>query len=100
MSERWVQDQIAEDPTILGLGDVVVKDKERMQPNAGRLDLLLRDPETLKRYEVEPTDRAFWEAKGSHKTLTMTDDLLQKIVRQVEPKATLKYNRAGLRRHA
>ncbi len=53
LSERWVQDQIAEDPTILGLGDVVVKDKERMQPNAGRLDLLLQDPETLKRYEVE-----------------------------------------------
>jgi hypothetical protein len=53
LNEKWVQDQVAEDPTLLGLGDLVLKDKERMQPNAGRLDLLLQDPETLKRYEVE-----------------------------------------------
>ena len=53
LNERWVQDQIAEDPSILGLGDLVMKDKERLQPNAGRLDLLLQDPESLKRYEVE-----------------------------------------------
>jgi len=32
---------------------LIVKDKERMQSNAGRLDLLLQDPESLKRYEVE-----------------------------------------------
>ena len=53
LNEKWVQDIIADDPTILGLGDLIVKDKERMQPNAGRLDLLLQDPESLKRYEVE-----------------------------------------------
>jgi hypothetical protein len=53
LRERWVQDQIVNDPLILGLGDVVVKDKERRQGSAGRLDLLLQDPETLKRYEVE-----------------------------------------------
>lgn len=53
LSEKWVQQQIADDPTLLGLGELVVKDKERMQPGAGRLDLLLQDPETLKRYEVE-----------------------------------------------
>ena len=54
LNERWVQEQIAEDPSILGLvGDLVLKDKERLQPNAGRLDLLLQDIETLKRYEVE-----------------------------------------------
>lgn len=53
LNERWVQEQIAEDPTILGIGDVVVKDKERIHPNAGRLDLLLQDPDTLKRFEVE-----------------------------------------------
>ncbi len=38
---------------ILGLGDVVLKDKERIQPRAGRLDLLLQDAESSKRYEVE-----------------------------------------------
>src|SRR5436305_13021222 len=52
-NERWVQDRIAEDPTILGLGDVILKDKERSQPRAGRLDLLLQEVETTRRYEVE-----------------------------------------------
>ena len=53
LGEKWVQRQIADDPTILGLGDLVLKDRERRQPRAGRLDLLLQDPESLKRYEVE-----------------------------------------------
>jgi hypothetical protein len=53
LNERWVQDRIAEDPTILGLGDVVLKDKERIQPRAGRLDLLLQDADSNRRYEVE-----------------------------------------------
>ena len=53
LSERWVQDRIAENPQILGLGDVVLKDKERIQPRAGRLDLLLQDAESSPRYEVE-----------------------------------------------
>jgi hypothetical protein len=29
LGEKWVQTRIAEDPAILGLGDVVLKDKER-----------------------------------------------------------------------
>lgn len=53
LTEKWVQDQIADDPTLLGLGDLVLKDRERIQAGAGRLDLLLQDPESLKRYEVE-----------------------------------------------
>ncbi|MEM8559699.1 MAG: hypothetical protein AAGG50_17905 [Bacteroidota bacterium] len=53
LDERWVQDRIAEDPTILGLGDLILKDKERSQPRAGRLDLLLQHAEESKRYEVE-----------------------------------------------
>lgn len=53
LSEQWLQDRIAATPKILGLGDLVLRDKERPQPNAGRLDLLLQDPETLRRYEVE-----------------------------------------------
>lgn len=35
LNEKWVQDQIAEDPTILGLGDLMLKDKERLQPAGG-----------------------------------------------------------------
>ena len=53
LRERWVQDRIAEDPSILGLGDLILKDKERAQPHAGRLDLLLQDPDLPRRYEVE-----------------------------------------------
>lgn len=187
LSEKWVQDAIADDPTILGLGDLIVKDKERMQPNAGRLDLLLQDPESLKRYEVEiqlgsvdeshiirtieywdierkrypqyehvaviiaeeitarflnviqlfngaipliavkmtaykvgseyaltfvkvldevtyglidenepvaePTDRNYWELKRASKKSVSATDALLKIVNEVEPKATLKYNK-------
>ncbi|ABM95932.1 hypothetical protein [Methylibium petroleiphilum] len=187
LTEKWVQDQIAEDPTILGIGELEVKDKERTQAAGGRLDLLLYDPDTLKRYEVEiqlgatdeshiirtieywdierrrypqyehaavivaeeitsrflnviqlfngaiplialkmtvykvgegyaltfvkvldeisyglvdedepvaePADRSLWEKKGSQKSLVIVEDLLQKVVRQVEPKATLKYNK-------
>ena len=52
-SERWVQDRIAENLQMLGLGEVVLKDKERIQPRAGRLDLLLQDAEASHRYEVE-----------------------------------------------
>jgi hypothetical protein len=52
-NERWVQDRIAEDPSILQLGAVILKDKERVQPRAGRLDLLLQEPEGNRRYEVE-----------------------------------------------
>lgn len=53
LNERWVQDRIADDPTILGLGEVILKDKERIQPKAGRLDFLLREAESTRRYEVE-----------------------------------------------
>jgi len=52
-NEKWVQERIAEDPSILGLGDLILKDKERIQPRAGRLDLLLQDPDASRRYEVE-----------------------------------------------
>lgn len=53
IKEAWLQDQIANDPSILELGDLILKDKERIQPRAGRLDLLLQDPDTNRRYEVE-----------------------------------------------
>lgn len=53
LTEKWVQDLIADDPSILGLGDLELRQKERIQPRAGRLDLLLQDPDTKRRYEVE-----------------------------------------------
>ncbi len=53
ISEKSIQEMIADDPSIIGLGDLVLKDKERIQPRAGRLDLLMQDPDTNRRYEIE-----------------------------------------------
>ncbi len=52
-SENWVQNIIADDPSIRGLGEIVLRDRERIHPRTGRFDLLLQDPETYKRFEVE-----------------------------------------------
>ena len=52
-NEKWLQDVIADDPSVLGLGELVLKDRERLQPRAGRLDLLLQDADGSMRYEVE-----------------------------------------------
>ncbi len=51
--ERWLHEQLKDRPTLLGLGDLDVRDSERRQPSGGRLDLLLTDPERNTRYEVE-----------------------------------------------
>ena len=75
-NEKWVQDRIADDPSILGLGKLVLREKERIQPRAGRLDLLLQDPESNRRYEIEiqlgATDEThiirtieYWDIDGS-----------------------------------
>lgn len=53
LTEKWVQSLLTSDPSLLGLGELDVKDVERRQPHAGRLDLLLSDAETGTRYEVE-----------------------------------------------
>ncbi|MEN8204847.1 MAG: hypothetical protein ABFS24_02430 [Pseudomonadota bacterium] len=55
VNEKWVQEIISADPSILRLGDLRLIDKERIQPKAGRLDLLLQDQEleSSKRYTVE-----------------------------------------------
>lgn len=53
LTEKWVQEIIANDPSILGLGDLILKDKERIHQKAGRLDLLLQNPDSERRYEVE-----------------------------------------------
>lgn len=50
LDEYWLQDKIAAEPAILGLGDLFVRDKERIQ-SFGRLDLLLEGDDV--RYCVE-----------------------------------------------
>ncbi len=59
-NEALVQRLIADDPGILGLGPLLLRDKERIQPHKGRLDLLLQTEDETTWYEVEvqlgPTD--------------------------------------------
>ncbi len=187
LSEKWLQQRIVEDTSLLGLGDLDVRAVEKSHPGAGRLDLLLYDAESNTRYEVElqlgatdeshiirtleywdierrrfpqyehvavivaeditsrffnvislfngfipvvavqvsalevngaltlvftkvldtslmavpddsdspvePKDRPYWEAKASPVTMAICDRLLE-LVREVEPSATLNYNKS------
>ena len=52
-NEAWLQEVIANDPSVLGLGPLIVKDRERTHRGGGRLDMLLQDEDGLGRYEVE-----------------------------------------------
>ena len=51
--EYWLQDQIAANPSILGLGDLEVVRREKVQSSGGKLDMLVKDPEDDSMYEVE-----------------------------------------------
>jgi hypothetical protein len=96
-NEKWLQGKLVDDPTLLGLGDLVVKDVERRQPRAGRLDLLLSDPDTHTRYEVEiqlgATDEAhiirtieYWDLEKSrfpqyeHVAVLVAEDITSRFL--------------------
>lgn len=51
--ERWLQDLIEEDPTMLGIGDLRVLSRERRQSSGGRIDFLMIDDDSNVMYEVE-----------------------------------------------
>lgn len=53
LNEDFVQKFIAENPASIGLGDLKLIERERIQSSGGRLDLLLQDSDSAKRYEVE-----------------------------------------------
>lgn len=185
-NELWLQQRISENPALLRLGELDVKDEQRIHPGRGRLDMLLYDPETQTRYEVEiqlgatdethiirtieywdierrrypqyehvavivaeeitarffnviglfngfipiiaiqlnaieidgkitlvftkvldrtilgteeedepeePRDRNYWETKAPRATLELTDDILERVIHDVEPGVVLKYNK-------
>jgi hypothetical protein len=88
---------IASNPSVLGLGGLVVVGKERLQPHAGRLDLLLQDPDTKRRYEVEiqlgATDEAhvircieYWDIERKrypqhdHCAVIVAEDILSRFL--------------------
>jgi len=51
--EKWLQNRVEEDTSLLGLGDLITIERERKQPTGGRIDFLLFDPETQTMYETE-----------------------------------------------
>ncbi len=53
LDEYWLQDQIYDNPSILGLGELEVVQRERIQSSGGKLDLLLKNPIDDSMYEVE-----------------------------------------------
>jgi predicted transport protein len=52
-NEKWVQEQIEADPSMLSLGDVELRSSERRQNRAGRLDMLFQDSASTRRFVVE-----------------------------------------------
>jgi hypothetical protein len=52
-NEAWLQERIAEDPSILGLGDITLIRREKKQITGGRVDFLFADHEENIWYEVE-----------------------------------------------
>jgi hypothetical protein len=53
LDERWLQDRIEEDPSILGLGDIQLMRREKSQPTGGRIDFVMYDPDQELRFEIE-----------------------------------------------
>lgn len=53
LDEAWLQKQIASDTSLLGLGDLHLIQREKIQPTGGRIDFLMSDPETDTRFEIE-----------------------------------------------
>ena len=53
INEAAIQEYISEHPDSLGLGNLTVRERERVQVSGGRLDMLLADEDSDARYEVE-----------------------------------------------
>lgn len=53
LDEAWLQTQIWENPSCLGLGELEGVTKEHVVSSGGRLDLLLKNPSDDSMYEVE-----------------------------------------------
>jgi hypothetical protein len=97
INEVYLENFICSDPTVLGLGDVRVVERQRRQQNAGRLDLLLEDVDEEVRYEVElmlgPTDEShlvrtieYWDIERrrypayDHRAVLIAEDLTTRFL--------------------
>ena len=52
-NEKWLQDRIEEDTTILGLGELDIHTRERKQSSGGRIDFLFYNSDSNTMYETE-----------------------------------------------
>jgi hypothetical protein len=53
LDESWLQKQIAQDTSLLGLGELDLVKREKIQPRGGRIDFLMADPDGETRYQIE-----------------------------------------------
>lgn len=53
LDEKWLQDRLAEDPSLLGLGELDIVRKEKIQPTGGRIDFVMFNSDDNIRYVVE-----------------------------------------------
>jgi hypothetical protein len=49
LDESWLQKQIAQDTSLLGLGELDLVKREKIQPRGGRIDFLMADPDGARR---------------------------------------------------
>jgi hypothetical protein len=99
--EAWLGHMIYEDPSILGLGELQTAGKEVTQPQGGRLDILLKNPEDNSMYEVElqlgPTDEShiirtieYWDnakkqwPKRSHTAVLVAEQITSRFFNVVQ----------------
>lgn len=52
-NEKWLQNRIEDDPSIIGLGDLDVIHRERKQSSGGRIDFLFLNSDLQTMYETE-----------------------------------------------
>ncbi len=52
-NEKWLQGRIEEDPSLLNLGELEFVHTEKIMVGGGRLDTILKDINTNRRYEIE-----------------------------------------------
>jgi hypothetical protein len=53
LDEKWLQNKIRDDTSILGLGELEVLARERRQPQGGKIDFLMHLEETDTFYSIE-----------------------------------------------
>lgn len=97
IDEAYLEKFIDSDPTVLGLGDVFVVERQRRQEKAGRLDLLLQDVAEDVRYEVElmfgPADEShlirtieYWDTERrrypayDHRAVLVAEDITTRFL--------------------